>query len=270
MKPLRSFWIKEALGLTLALESGKGLEARVRSILDTSRSRELLTRRALIGIGLGTAASVSLVALLAPKRSLPGKGKPVPANSWEPTWPKEVRGRVSLPDGSPAVGATVWFRSSTRENRKIARLGDTDTEGRYRFPITDTGESFTIVVTKAGFGPAGTYRTDADLTLTTATSLQVKAVDETGSPLANLSIGVETLSTGDFGGPESYATYLPFVTAHTDAEGIATLTDLPPEAQLRLGIGSELYCNAAKLLAYDYRQGATQTTPSPVVFPHAV
>lgn len=244
MKSFKSLLTEEALGLTLSLEGGKGLEARVRGILDATRRRELLSRRALLGIGVGTALSVGVVALVGPKRSLPGKGEPIPARPTAQAWPREVTGRVLLPDGTPAVGATLWFTTSSTHGDGLDRLGETGPDGRYRFPVPRQGERFSVLALKENYGLAGTNHADATLTLSTPTTLRVRAVDETGTPLPNISLAIKSLTQGEFGERNYWMAteLLDLLLAQTDDQGVALFTGLPEHANLRFKPNDLRYC----------------------------
>jgi len=244
MKSFTSLLTEEALGLTLSLEGGKGLEARVRGILDATRRRELLSRRALLGIGVGTALSVGLVALVGPKRALPGKGEPIPARPIAQAWPREVTGRVLLPDGTPAVGATLWFSTTSTHGDGLDRLGETGADGRYRFPVPRQGEHFAVIALKENYGLAGTNHADATLTLSTPTTVKVRAVDETGAPLSNISLAIKSLTQGEFGESDFWMApeLLDLLLAQTNAQGEAVFTGLPEHANLRFKPNDLRYC----------------------------
>jgi len=204
----------------------------------------------------------------------------------------DIDGIVLKPDGSPAVGAKIWWSDVTNfDDRPPSVSTTTDAKGQFHFdaktawnarPSRNSGgfRFGQAIAQMDGYGisgggskPFGAFATTPGapiiINLTPPATLRTRCVDDTGKPVAHVVIQVQSLLRGGNGVFENFEIPkdLPGTwSAESDADGQVTFSGLPQgwDAQLEtedsrfVRIGAQYPSGRYKLI------GATVTGNVPV------
>lgn len=115
-----------------------------------------------------------------------------------------IAGQITLPDGSPAVGAEVGSGWSPNAGDGSWQTIVANAQGRYQFnnvpPISDSGKAVLTVI-NPDYAPAirvvtlGADNNDTDIQLEAGNPVRIRVVDSEGKPLSDVSVHLSYLTS---------------------------------------------------------------------------
>lgn len=179
--------------------------------------------------------------LAAPVIAAPGKaGKPAPAK------PIQISGRALTPDGKPAADATVTFALVEFEKHRALAVQTVklDADGAFKVMVDLSliRRAMPIFYATSPTGVAVAQPRGMTLTmiLQPFTRVRVRLLDENSKPVANAAV-----SPAYFSQDRNFGSWDKAVsdrwTAKTDADGYATLADLPQGYETLLNVDDERF-----------------------------
>jgi hypothetical protein len=164
----------------------------------------------------------------------------------------DYTGKVLAPDGKPVKGATVYLfnfsnNPASPTTQRDAPTTQTDDAGSFQISNTEKGQHL-LVATADGYGPgaAGFQNSSAVIKLSRCTDAALTFLDAANKPIAHLPVYVAQI--GQLPMPDGTLEVL-FIpsnyhspwTAVTDDNGQCTISGLPQNTQLALGVDDPPY-----------------------------
>jgi beta-lactamase regulating signal transducer with metallopeptidase domain/uncharacterized GH25 family protein len=217
-------------GLAVAATGGR-LLLRVRRIL-------LLPEQRLIPVTVWLTAVLIASVCLGVSQTLHG----VPHHK-NPEATTDVWGHVVDPGGHPVSGATVFWQDSMEpdEGFPVLRVS-TDAQGAYRFvKVPDRPYGLIAIRAGIGFGVQSGFRDPKpEIRLRRSRPIHLRVVTETGKPVPGIRVGPETILMDRYAWSISPAV-LDAIGAVTDANGRATLRDMPENSSIKFDVRDDRY-----------------------------